>query len=77
MAFYVFILASQKNGTLYTGHTDDLDQRILDHRDGRGVAFTRKYRVTRLVWVEDHDTRDSAKWRDIASKRGNGRGKSG
>jgi len=68
VAFFVYILASQKNGTLYTGHTDDLEQRIFDHREGRGSAFTRKYKVTRLVWIEAHDTRESAKWREYRIK---------
>ena len=61
MAFYVYLLASHKNGTLYCGHTDDLASRIWNHREGRGAAFTRKYKVKRLVWYELHDTRESAK----------------
>lgn len=68
MAFFVYILANRKNGTLYVGHTDDLEQRIFDDREGRGSAFTRKYGVNRLVWVETHDTRDSAKWREYRIK---------
>lgn len=68
MAFYVYILASQKNGTLYTGHTDNLPFRIANHRAGRGAAFTRKYKVHRLVWFEAHDTRESAKWREYRIK---------
>ncbi|MCI4644803.1 MAG: GIY-YIG nuclease family protein [Hyphomonadaceae bacterium] len=68
MAFYVYMLASQKNGTLYVGHTDDLEERIFDHRNGRGSAFTRKHRLHRLVWVEAHDTRESAKWREYRIK---------
>ncbi|MCI4644887.1 MAG: GIY-YIG nuclease family protein [Hyphomonadaceae bacterium] len=68
MAFYVYILANRKNGTLYVGHTDDLEQRIFDHREGRGSVFTRKHGVTRLVWVEAHDTRESAKWREYRIK---------
>ncbi|MEM9738446.1 MAG: GIY-YIG nuclease family protein [Pseudomonadota bacterium] len=68
MAFYVYILASQKNGTRYTGHTDDLEQRIFDHREGRGCVFTRQYGITRLVWTEEHDTRESAKWREYRIK---------
>lgn len=68
VAFYVYILSSQKNGTLYTGHTDNLEQRIFDHREGCGSAFTRRYKVTRLVWIEEHDTRESAKWREYRIK---------
>lgn len=68
MMFYVYILASQKNGTLYVGHTDDLSRRIFNHRQGRGSVFTRKYKVRRLVWYEIHDSRESAKWREYRIK---------
>jgi len=67
--FWVYLLASQKNGTLYCGHTDDLARRVSDHREGRGSAFTRKYRVHRLVWCELHETRDAAKTREYQIKK--------
>lgn len=66
--FYVYILASQKNGTLYTGSTDDISKRVWEHKQGLGAAFTRKYSVHRLVWYETHDTRDSAKTREYRIK---------
>jgi putative endonuclease len=66
--FYVYILASQKNGTLYTGHTDDISQRIWAHKQGLGFIFTRKYGVTHLVWYEAHDTREGAKTREYQIK---------
>ena len=69
MAFYVYILASQKNGTLYIGSTDDISYRIWNHKEGRGAAFTRKYNVKRLVWYEIHETRDSAKIREYQMKK--------
>ena len=62
--FYVYILASQKNGTLYTGSTDDISKRVWEHKQGQGAAFTRKYAVHCLVWLEPHDFRDSAKTRE-------------
>ena len=58
--FYVYILASQKNGTLYTGHTDDIARRVWEHREAFRPGFTKTYRVTRLVWLEAHPTRGSA-----------------
>lgn len=67
--FWVYLLASQKNGTLYCGHTDDLARRIFDHREGRGSVFTRKYRVSRLVWCELHETRKAAKAREYQIKK--------
>jgi len=50
----VYILASERNGTLYTGVTADIAQRAWQHRTGQGAAFTRRYRVLRLVHVEFH-----------------------
>ncbi|MFN7165159.1 MAG: GIY-YIG nuclease family protein [Hyphomonas sp.] len=68
MSFFVYILASKRNGTLYTGHTDDLSARIWAHKEGRGAIFTRKYGVKTLVWYEMHDTRESAKIREYQIK---------
>ncbi|WP_022693622.1 GIY-YIG nuclease family protein [Ponticaulis koreensis] len=68
MAFYVYLLASKKNGTLYCGSTDDIAFRVWSHKDGRGAAFTRKYNVTRLVWYELHTTREAAKTREYQIK---------
>ena len=50
-------MASQRNGTLYAGSTEDLHQRYLQHRAGDGSEFTGKYLVHHLVWFEIHDTR--------------------
>jgi putative endonuclease len=52
---YVYILASQKNGTLYTGVTSDLAGRLLQHQTGIGSKFAARYGVMRLVWFEEHD----------------------
>ncbi len=60
MAGYVYILASQKNGTLYVGVTTSLAARIVQHKNGEGSKFAAKYGVTRLVWYEEHiDVRDA------------------
>ncbi|MGW8706340.1 GIY-YIG nuclease family protein [Brevundimonas sp. NPDC055814] len=58
--FYVYILASRPNGTLYTGSTDDLLKRIVEHREKLRGGFTAKYDVSRLVWYEVHDSRAAA-----------------
>ncbi len=60
MAFYTYILATHRNGTLYTGHTDNLAARLTQHRDGTFQGFTDRYGIYRLVWFETHDTRDDA-----------------
>jgi putative endonuclease len=56
----VYILASARNGTLYIGVTSALLQRIHQHREGLVPGFTRKYRVHRLVWFEQHADMHSA-----------------
>jgi putative endonuclease len=49
--YYVYIVASKKHGTLYTGMTSDLVGRIYQHRSGSVEGFTKKYEVHRLVYV--------------------------
>ncbi|HTW34301.1 MAG TPA: GIY-YIG nuclease family protein [Rhizomicrobium sp.] len=50
--YFVYILASKRNGTLYIGVTNDLGRRVWEHREGKAVGFTRKYGVTMLVHYE-------------------------
>ena len=50
--YYVYILASGRNGTLYVGVTANLAQRIWQHRNGEGSKFVAKYDVCRLVHAE-------------------------
>ena len=50
----VYLLASKPYGTLYIGVTSNLAERAHTHRIGKASHFTRKYRVTRLVWWEEH-----------------------
>ena len=56
----VYLLASQRNGTLYVGVTSRLAQRIWQHKNNVTDGFTRKYRVHTLVWYEVHETMESA-----------------
>jgi putative endonuclease len=58
--FFVYMVASEKDGTLYVGHTDDLAHRITEHRVGAYPGFSRKYRCKTLVWFESHNSRDFA-----------------
>lgn len=51
--FYIYILASKKNGTLYTGLTNDLIRRVYEHKSGLIEGFTKKYSVHKLVYFED------------------------
>ena len=53
--YYVYILASKRNGTLYTGITNDLPRRISEHKDGLIEGFSRKYDVKQLVYFEEYN----------------------
>jgi len=52
MAYYVYLLASDRNGTLYVGVTNDVVRRIYEHKSKVNPGFTRRYAVDRLVWFE-------------------------
>jgi len=58
--FYVYILASKRNGTLYTGITSDLVQRVWQHKNNIIEGFSQKYNVKILVFYEVHDNSESA-----------------
>jgi putative endonuclease len=55
MSYYVYILASRKDGAIYIGMTNDLVRRIYEHRTKAVPGFTKKYNITRLVWFEIYD----------------------
>jgi len=69
MKGYVYILASKKNGTLYTGVTSSLSRRLLEHQHALTPGFTSRYGVTRLVWFEEHDLIVSAIQREKSIKK--------
>ena len=50
--YYVYMMASKRNGTLYTGITADLVRRVYEHKNKIFKGFTSKYEVTLLVWYE-------------------------
>jgi len=54
-SFYVYMLASQRNGTLYIGSTSDILRRIWEHKNKLIPGFTAKYNVHLLVYYEIHD----------------------
>ncbi len=71
MAFYTYIVASDRNGTLYIGSTDNLAQRAWEHAEKLRPGFTAKYGVGRLVWFENHETREAAFRRERQMKKWN------
>lgn len=61
MAYYVYLLASRKHGTLYTGVTGDLVRRVYEHRNKLlPDSFTARYDVHQLVWFEVHGDIEAA-----------------
>jgi putative endonuclease len=64
----VYLLASQRNGTLYVGVTSNLLARIWQHRNNMIDGFTQCHRVHGLVWFEPHETMESAIAREKAIK---------
>ena len=68
-AYWVYIMASQRNGTLYVGVTNDLARRAWQHRTGQGSQFAAKYRVTNLVWYEGYADVEEAIRREKQLKR--------
>jgi len=67
----VYILASQRNGTLYIGVTSNLAKRIYEHKTHVVEGFTDKYGIDFLVWFELHDTMEAAISREKVLKRWN------
>jgi putative endonuclease len=53
-AYYLYIMASKRNGTLYTGVTSDLVRRVWQHKSGEVKGFTSRYKVSQLVYYETH-----------------------
>jgi|TARA_R110000744_G_scaffold322033_1_gene428042 putative endonuclease len=66
---FVYMLASSRNGTLYTGVTSNLETRIWQHKNDTFPGFSRKYGCKRLVWFECHDDIAEAILREKRIKR--------
>jgi putative endonuclease len=66
---FVYILASQRNGTLYIGVTSDLLDRMEQHREGAGSSFVKKYCVHKLVYFEEYPLYADAIRRETSLKR--------
>ena len=67
-AGYVYIMASQRNGTIYLGVTSDLQKRVYEHRSGLVDGFTRRYGCKLLVWYQAFDSLDAARHRELQMK---------
>ncbi|WP_422037410.1 GIY-YIG nuclease family protein [Roseibium sp.] len=60
MPAHVYMLASSRNGTLYLGVTSNLSRRLFEHQNGLLDGFSKRYKVTRLVYAEEHERVDDA-----------------
>ena len=65
---YVYILCNKAGGVLYIGVTADLAARMIQHREGKGSSFCRKYNIKRLVHVEEFASIEEAIVREKALK---------
>ena len=69
--FFVYILAKERNGTLYVGITSELVRRVWEHKEKVVESFTKKYEVNRLVYYEVHESADAAITREKRLKKWN------
>ncbi|MBN8570672.1 MAG: GIY-YIG nuclease family protein [Ignavibacteria bacterium] len=67
--YYVYILSSRKNGTLYIGVTNNLLRRVKEHKEKNSKGFTKKYNVTDLVYYEQTENVHSAISREKVLKK--------
>ncbi len=69
MPYYVYILASKRNGTLYIGMTGDLAERIMQHKQKHVKGFTQRYNVYNLVYVQEFERVEDAQANEYRMKR--------
>ncbi len=53
--YYVYIMTNKRNNVLYTGMTNNLDRRVLEHKNKMVEGFTEKYNVNKLIYYEVHN----------------------
>jgi putative endonuclease len=68
MDYFVYLLASRRNGTLYIGVTNNLVRRVWEHKTGQVPGFTDKYEVKQLVWFESTGSVEAAIHREKQMK---------
>ena len=69
--YYLYMLASKRNGTLYIGVTNNLERRMYEHKTGLVKGFTKKYKVYNLVYNEDTNDIHAALQREKQLKKWN------
>lgn len=68
--YCVYIMTNVNHTVLYTGVTNELQRRVLEHRSGKGSSFTKKYNIAKLVYVEFGDDINTAIMREKQIKAG-------
>lgn len=71
MNYYIYLLASQRNGTLYVGVTNNLVRRVWEHKNDFVDGFTKKYGVHMLVWYDVTESAEAAITREKQIKKWN------
>jgi len=69
MSYYVYILASRRDGAIYVGITNDLVRRVYENRMKAVPGFASRYNITQLVWFEAYDDPISAITRETELKK--------
>ncbi len=68
MAFWVYIMASKRNGSLYIGQTDNLARRVYEHKQQNVPSYTQRNNIDKLVWYAEFLSRDEAKTTELRMK---------
>jgi putative endonuclease len=68
--YYVYIMTNQEHTVLYTGVTNDLQRRVVEHRTGKGGIFSKRYKLFKLVYYEAGDDINAAIAREKQIKGG-------
>jgi putative endonuclease len=69
MPYYVYILASKRNGTLYIGMTGDIAERMMQHKQKLVKGFTQRYNIDNLVYAEEFESAQEAQANEYRMKR--------
>ncbi len=73
--YYVYLIANDKKGTIYIGVTNDLERRVLEHKESINKGFSSKYKTNKLVYYESYNDIAEAIEREKQLKKWNRRWK--
>ena len=73
--YYVYIIASKRNGTLYTSVTNDIKRRVYEHKRDINAGFTKRYQIHMLAYIEEYSNPQEAIAREKQIKAGSRKAK--